>query len=418
MKTEDRSFVYDRHLGHLLAEAVRTRPVVYLNGPRQVGKSTLARVACEGNYLSFDSPLLLSSASASPEAFLASLPTDTLNIVDEVQLVPALFRQMKRVVDESRLGAKNAGLFLLTGSANLLALPKLSQALAGRMSVLTLLPFSVAERRRTGVRGLKHLTDEPLTLRTYAKADLADVIEGATFPELALHQEIDRTQWYDAYLTTLLQRDVRSVASIRNPERLVQLLVSFALRVGSLINDSAIMKENGLDAKTYGKYKAVTMNTFLTFEVEPWSKPNRLNKRYVRQRKLYFTDTGLLCYVLRRSLRDLFSRDPVTAGHVFENFVATELLKQAGALIGTRLSHFNLSGGKEVDFVVEDAEGGVVGIEVKSTSSLSERDFANLRVLRDMIGERFKRGLVIYTGTEQVPFQDGLWAIPVNALWE
>ncbi len=418
MKKPEYPQVYERQLGGLLVEAVKTRPVVYLNGPRQVGKSTLAREACQGNYLSFDSPLLLSSASASPEAFLQSLPADVLNIVDEVQLVPALFRQLKRVVDENRRASRNANLFLLTGSANLLALPKLSQALAGRMAVLTLLPFSAAERRRNGENVLRRLTNEPLALRLFKKADLAEVIEGSTFPELALHPEINRTKWFDDYLTTILQRDVQSVASIRNPERIVQLLVSLALRVGSLVNDSAVMKETGLDAKTYGKYKAITKNTFLTFEVEPWSKPNKLNKRFVRQSKLYFTDTGLLCYILRRNLRDVLTGDPVTAGHLFENFIATEILKQTGTCIGTRISHFNLAGGKEVDFVIEDAEGRVVGIEVKSASALSERDFANLCVMRDVLGKRFKRGLVIYTGTEQAPFQNGLWAVPVNALWE
>lgn len=418
MKTLEQPHFYNRQLGELLAETVKTRPVVYLNGPRQVGKTTLAREACSGNYLSFDSPLLLSSASVSPDAFLQSLPTGTLNIVDEVQLVPALFRELKRVVDEKRRTSGSANLFLLTGSANLLALPKLSRALAGRMAVLTLLPFSASERRQAGGNALVRLTREPLAVRRFAKADLPDVIEGATFPELALHADINRTQWFDAYLTTILQRDVQSVASIRNPERIVQLLVSLALRVGSLINDSAVMKETGLDAKTYGKYKAITKNTFMTFEIEPWSKPNKLNKRYVRQRKLYFTDTGLLCYILRRNLRDVLSSDPVTAGHLFENFIATELLKQTGPCVGTRISHFNLSGGKEVDFVIEDADGGAVGIEVKSASSLSERDFANLRVMRDVLGKRFKRGLVVYTGTEQVPFQSDLWAVPVNALWE
>jgi predicted AAA+ superfamily ATPase len=248
--------------------------------------------------------------------------------------------------------------------------------------------------------------------------NLVDVISAATYPEIALNSQIRRKQWFDDYLTTILQRDVKTLADIRNPNNIVQLLVSLSQRVGSLLNNASITKETGLDAKTYAKYKGLVNNTFLTFEIEPWSKPNKLNKRFVKQSKLYFNDTGLLCYVMRRDLSDIYKSDSSAMGHVFENFIATEIMKNATALEGVGVSHFNLSGGKEVDFVLENASGEVIGIEAKLDSAISDRDFANMRILRDMLGDRFRKGAIIYAGTEQVPFKDDMWAMPVNCLWE
>jgi predicted AAA+ superfamily ATPase len=178
------------------------------------------------------------------------------------------------------------------------------------------------------------------------------------------------------------------------------------------------MKETGLDAKTYTKYKGLINGMFLTFEIEAWSKANKLNKRFVKQNKLYFNDTNLLCYVMRRDIFDVYKNDPSTMGHVFENFIAAEIVKNAQAAGGVYVSHFNISGGKEVDFVLESDAGEAVGIEVKLDASLSERDFANMRILREVTGDRFKKGIVVYTGNELVPFKDNLWAVPVNYFWE
>jgi predicted AAA+ superfamily ATPase len=411
----------ERHIGKLLADTVDTRPLVYLNGPRQVGKSTLAeRFATSKavNYISFDSPLILAAASSDPVGFIKSLPRDRLNIVDEVQLVPETFRQFKTAVDEIRKTDENSGKFLLTGSAGIMVLPQLSQALAGRMAILTLLPFSVAERAGTGKNFIESLWADDLSYGKYETPDLAKIISDATYPEISLNRSVKRRQWFDDYLSTILQRDIKSLADIRNPQHIIQLLVSLSQRVGSLLNNTSVMKETGLDAKTYAKYKGLITGTFLTFELEAWSKTNKLNKRFVKQNKLYFNDTNLLCYVMRRDIFDVYKNDPNIMGHVFENFIAAEIVKNAQAAGGVYVSHFNISGGKEVDFVLESDVGETVGIEVKLDASLSERDFANMRTLQEVTGDRFKKGIVVYTGNELVPFKDSLWAVPVNYLWE
>jgi len=420
MSDTDAPLYYRRHFEGLLVEALRNDSIVYLSGPRKAGKTTLARKICEGRYISFNSPLLLSSIHDDPETFCRSLPENELNIVDDAHFVAEQFlyaeNRLKKNHDGSRQNSEKRR--LLIGPVGL---PMFSGYLAvseHRVRELSLLPFSAAERRQAGANFLRRLLIGKLTQRTFDTIRIADEIEGATFPELALNHGIDREQWFDNLLSSVLQRDLQTAVGIRNPGRIVPLLVSLAARVGGLLNDASVIKEIGLDAKTYSKYKAAAMCTFLTFEIEPWSGANRVKKRLVRQGKIYFTDTNLMCYVMRRSLRDVLAVDPITSGRLFENFIATEIIKQAAGIRGMRIRHFSLSGGKEVDFVIEAENGAAVGIDVCFKSVLSERDFSNLQVMRTAMGKNFNRGFIIYAGTEQTEVSDGLWAVPVSALWE
>jgi predicted AAA+ superfamily ATPase len=411
---------YKRQFEKLLTEALRTYSAVYLSGPRKAGKTTFARDVCRGNYVSFNSPFLRKSVLDTPETFFKSLPENELNIVDDAHFAAELFRHAE---NESENNAVNSGQspgnrYLLVGPMGLPMLFGHRATRKSRVKELTLLPFSAAERRQTGTNFLRRLLIGKLAPRTFESARLADEIEGATFPELALSPKTDREQWFDGFLSAILQRDIQTVAAIRNPERIVPLLVSLAARVGGLLNDASAIKETGLDAKTYAKYKAAVLNTFLTFEIEPWSGPNRIKKRLLCQSKIYFTDTNLLCYVMRRDLREVLDGDPVTAGRLFENFVATEIIKQAAVINGIQIRHFSLTGGKEADFVIEAENGAAVGIDVSFKSVLSDRDFGNLRAMRTALGKNFNRGFVIYAGTDQIEFSDGFWAVPVNALWE
>jgi predicted AAA+ superfamily ATPase len=325
---------------------------------------------------------------------------------------------LKFSIDEQRLRGRGKGLYLLTGSANLLALPKLSEALVGRMSVLTLLPFSSSEYRQSGVNFIKRLFDEELSYRRYGDYDLLDIITNSTYPEPAVNQDINRTQWFDDYLTRILQRDVQTVADIRNPAKVVTLLSILAMRAGGLLNNSLAASDTGLDIKTYERYKAAVINTFLVFEIQPWAKPNRIDKKFIKSSKLFFNDTNLLAYLMRRDIRDIFKNDPSMMGHLFENFIADEIMKNVSPLRDVSVSHFRTSDQKEVDFVAEKNNGDTVGIKVKLSGSLDKRDFYGLKLLKEAVGDRFKKGIVLYTGTEIVPWGEGLWAVPVCYLWE
>ena len=411
---------FKRQFGGLLVEALKNHSVVYLSGSRNAGKTMLAREICQGDYVSFNSPLLLAAALTVPGSFFKSLSENELTIVDEAHFDAGLFKCIEDSLgnNNDRSGQTPERRFLLIGSMSLPMLFGNRAFPESHVTELTLLPFYAAERRGVGTNFLRRLLIGKMTPRTFDTIQLADEIENATFPELALNHEINREQWFDGFLSTVLQRDIQTAAGIRNSERIVPLLISLATRVGSLINDASIIKETGLDAKTYAKYKAAAMHTFLTFEMEPWGGADQMKKRYVKQSKIYFTDTNLLCYVMRRNLREVLVNDPPTAARLFENFVATEIIKQAVFIGGTRIRHFSLSGGKAVNFLIEAENGRAVGIDVSFKSTISDRDFGNLRVMRTALGKNFNRGILIYAGTELSAFSDDFWAVPVNALWE
>ena len=417
-----------RILAKKLENTTKTFSAVYLSGARQCGKSTLVQHLLfkesntdSANYLTFDTTIVRTAAKNDPDGFITSLPKDKLNIIDEVQRVPAVHLLIKKAVDENRLTGKGKGLFLLTGSANIFALPKLAKAMVGRMAILTLYPFSTAEIKNSDNNFIEKLWNEKLTYKKYKCENLIDMIKTATFPELSLNNNINKNIWIDSYINTILERDAVEFAKIRKLDLVNQLLVSLSSRVGSLVNNDNIMKETGLNQITYEKYKSFCNAAYLTFEVQPWAKPNKLDKRFVKSKKIYFNDTNLLCFLMRRDISEVYDKDPSCMGHLFENFIAAEIIKSASALPEKYfLSHFNpvRGDGKETDFIIEKDNGETIAIEVKLDSSLNEKDFKNLELCRNTIGNKFKKGIVIYTGEEIVPFGEKLWAVPVNFLWE
>ena len=413
-----------RILAKKLENTANTFSATYLCGARQCGKSTLVRNLLsseKANYMTFDTLTIKTAAKRDPEAFIASLPGDKINIIDEVQRVPAVHQLIKKAIDEKRFEGKRKALYLLTGSANIFSLPKLSKAMVGRMALLTLYPFSTAEIFKTEKNFIESLWNDTLTYKNYKRADLIKIITDATFPEIALNKEIDKSVWMDSYIDTILERDAAEFAKIRKPDLIYQLLASLSSRVGSLLNNESVMSETGLNQITYEKYKSFCNAVFLTFEIQPWAKPNKVNKRFVKSKKIYFTDTNFLSFIMRRDIGEIKKTDPSIMGHLFENFIATEIMKAATSSSGKYfVSHFNpvRGDGKETDFVVEKDNGETIAVEVKLDSSLSEKDFKNIETCKNIIGSKFKKGIVLYTGEELVPFGEKLWAVPVNYLWE
>lgn len=412
--------ILNRTLQKELESIISSRPVVYLKGPRQVGKSTLVQNLKLENtqYISFDSPITLESAKSDPAAFVRALNKNSLIILDEIQMVPEIFRYLKIEVDEARQKGKNESLYLLTGSANLLALPALSDALVGRMSVLALYPFSASEYFSSNKNFIKDFYEEDFSISKVKKDALLDVIKNSTFPEIAVNKNINRIKWFDDYLTTIIQRDVKTLSEIRNPEKIITLMSVLSQRPGGIINDSAVSSDVGLDRKTYEKYKASMLNTFMAFEVKPWSTANSFKKRFIKSPKIYFTDTNMLTYIMRRDLDEIAKNDHRVFGHIFENFVATEILKQSSVMPEINFYHFRTTQGKEVDFVIEKNNGDIIGIETKIASSVRSGDIKGLLELKSLTGEKFRKGILLYTGDEIMPLAENIWAVPVDKLWQ
>jgi len=223
--------------------------------------------------------------------------------------------------------------------------------------------------------------------------------------------------WFDGYITTILQRDVRMLADLEKVAVLPGLLRVLAARAGGLINDSDIAREVGLTSVTGKFYRNILKMMFLNFDLPPWYR--NIGKRLVKAPKGYLTDTLLLCHMLDLDIEDIERHKPHLFGHVVENFVATELVKLLSASdIRARLLHFRTSDGREVDFVLEKADGSVVAIEIKKAKSVNMNDFKGIQLFAALAGKDFVGGVVMYSGKEVVPFGENLWAVPFHILWQ
>ncbi len=357
---------------------------------------------------------MLASARNDPSGFLSGLEGPV--ILDEVQLAPGLFRAIKLEVDRNR----TPGRFLLTGSANVLLLPQLSESLAGRMEIHTLWPFSMGElhnRREHFIETLFSKDTLPQVRRTCSRRELFAKVQTGGFPEVTGNRDAQRrAAWLGSYITTILQRDVRELSNIEHLTAMPRLLSLLALRSMTAVNYSEISRTLGLAQNTLKRYLTLLETAFLIQTLPPWSE--NLGKRLVKASKIVLTDTGLASYLIGASQEDLAPEHPMT-GPLLENFVAMELFKQATwSKTMVRLYHFRTQNGQEVDILMEDAAGHVAGVEVKSAAAVSPNDFRHLRYLAEILGDRFVRGVVLYTGEEAVPFAPKFCALPVTALWD
>ena len=408
----------ERRLSAVVLEALATHPVVFLRGARQTGKTTLvSALAAQGHgatYLTLDDPDTLAAASADPAGFVAAFPTPL--IVDEVQRAPGLALAIKRAVDEER----SPGRFLLTASAQVLVLPSLSRELVGRMGILTLWPFSQAElegRRECFVDWLfGGQTAAPQVAEPGDKQDLLRRACTGGFPEVVgMAAARRRDSWCAAYLDTVLQRDIGSLAEIEGLTALPRLLSLLAARAGGLLNVAELSRTAAMPRSTLDRYLALLSGVFLVQFLPAWS--SNLGKRLVKSPKVYLTDAGLQAYLLGLSAQRL-AAEPRHAGPLLEAFAFAEVAKQCTwSAVRPSLYHFRSHAGREVDLVLEDRAGRIVGIEIKAAESVSEADTAGLRALAELCGERFHRGVVLYAGRRSLPFGSRLHVMPLSVLW-
>ena len=405
-----------RHAIPRLQEALADTPVVYLQGARQAGKSTLAKDLAERRsaaYVTLDTAAARAAAGDDPDGFVAGLPRPV--VIDEAQRVPALATAIKAAVDVDR----TPGQFLLTGSAGVMSLPTLADSLAGRMELHTLWPLSQGEMAGTRETFLDRLFAPKLAMPAAAPITEDDVIDricAGGYPEARSRQAgRRRNAWFDAYIDAILQRDVRELAQIDRLLDMPRLLGLLASRTGQLVNQADLARTLGLPQTTLKRYLALLETTFLVQRLPAWF--TNIGKRLAKAPKLMLVDTGLLAHLLDADAAQL-RRNRTLLGHVFENFVAMELKKQLGwCEKRCRLFHFRTESGAEVDLVIEDRAGRLVGVELKCTATLRPQHFAGLKALRDAAGDRFVRGVVVYVGAEVVPFGKHLHGLPVGQVW-
>jgi predicted AAA+ superfamily ATPase len=356
---------------------------------------------------------MLSAAASDPQGFIHGLGQGV--VIDEVQKIPPLFPAIKLVVDHDRRPSR----FLLTGSANVLLLPQISESLAGRIEIITLMPLSQGELHGREERFLDSVFAPGFDVGSFSSASErleSELIVNGGFPEIhrcSTHRR--RQAWFSSYITTILQRDIRDLSNIEGLTDMPRLLALLASRIGGLLNMSELSRSSGIPNSTLKRYLSLLEATFLYQPRPAWSA--NLGKRLVKSPKIQLVDSGLVCHLAGCDAGRL-GADATYRGHVLECFVSAELQKQiCWSEMNLALYHYRTATGQEVDVVLENSQGQLVAVEIKSTASVKRKDFQGIERFAEDVGDRFIRGVVLYAGTQCVSFGERLHALPVSFMW-
>lgn len=414
----------ERHIIALIKQSLKRFPAVLLIGPRQVGKSTVAKQLVDEqiikSYVTLDDLTVLQAATTDPDGFLQGFSESIA--LDEIQRVPDLMRALKKRIDEDR----KPGQFLLTGSANILAYPEVSESLAGRMDVIHLEGLSLGELYHQPkpsslisdifssvtaselILKVKANISEMLDLEITKTSILQNVLLGG-FPPVCLDPDFTYSErWFAAYQQTYLERDVRNISKLVDIIPFSKLLRLIGLRTGNLCVFNALAMELGLDQRMIKRYLGLMDLTFQINFLQPWH--DNAHKSLVKTAKVYLNDSGLACFLCGINSLEGLQTDR-SMGALFETWVWAEIRKLLVFSPGVQPYFYRTHLGKEVDFVLSK---GIrqVGLEFKSATSVSRNDFIGLKDFQT--GNQL--GIILYMGTEAISFGEHLAAIPIHAL--
>ena len=404
-----------RHAEASVTEALTDTRVVLVNGARQSGKSTLVGLVAKGRtaeWRNLDTTATRQAAIADPAGFVDSRE---LMVIDEIQRAPELLLAIKEQVDAD----PRPGRYLLTGSARVLGLRGLPDTLPGRTETIELWPLAQGEIDGTADRFVDAIFEQGEALNhesALTRQDYAERIVRGGFPEaLARTNPRRRERFFDSYLADLVARDVSQLSEIERTTEMRALIRLLAARSGQLLVVNAVSSDARLPASTVHRYLALLEEVFLIKRVPAWSR--NVSARAIGTPKLAFTDSGIAANLLGTDVRSLL-RPGGPFGPLLEGFTLMELARQlTWSRQRAELFHYRTKDKVEVDAVLENRQGQVVGIEVKASSTVTAGDFRGLRHLAERIGGDFIAGIVFYTGTQTLPFGPRLRAVPASALW-
>ncbi|MCP2275077.1 hypothetical protein SAMN04244553_2440 [Nocardia amikacinitolerans] len=404
-----------RHAEAAVSAALEDTRVVLINGARQSGKSTLVRLVAkdrDAEWRDLDNTLTRQAALADPDGFV---DLHGLMVIDEIQRVPDLLLSIKAEVDID----PRPGRYLLTGSARVLGLRSLPDTLVGRMETIELWPFSQGEIDGAPDRFIDAVFTAGDRLRhdsAVSRTEYADRLVRGGFPEaIARTNDRRRRSFFDSYVGDLIARDVQQLSQIERTAAMRNLVRMLAARSGGLLSAATLSNELGVGASTVQRYLALLEEIFLIKRIPAWSR--NISTRATTTPKLAFVDSGIAAHQIGADTRSLL-RPNGQFGPLLEGFVLMELARQiTWSDEEVELFHYRTRDQVEVDAVLENRRGEVVGVEVKAASTVSPHDFRGLRHLAERLGDDFRAGLVLHTGKQTLPFGPKMLAMPISALW-
>ncbi len=409
----DVNSLLNRPLELLLLEALQDTPAVLIHGPRQCGKTTLAQSAEPSyNYITFDDPTTLLAAQEDPVGFLDRLPQRV--ILDEIQRIPELFVALKHNIDKDR----KPGRFILTGSANVLLLPKMSDSLAGRMEVLRLHPLSQLEIEQQSLTFVERLFQLDFSEKKVSRlgTELIERAERGGFPAAIYREGNRRKRWYNNYLNALIQRDINDISRISGLDQIPKLFRLMATQTAQLTNVSELARAFQFTRPTIDHYMTLMHRLFLVDFLEPWFMNNQ--KRLVKTPKLHISDAGLLMAILGYTT-DYLQKNYHKFGPVLESFVVSEIRRQLSWFDdNTKLFHYRDRDDYEIDLIVEQSNGQIFCIEVKSAASIHQSDLRSIRRFKEHHPDSFAGGIILFDGEYVQSFGDDIYGIPISHLWQ
>jgi len=417
--------MYPRHSEPLLKELLNEFRILYLTGPRQAGKTTLARKIANDLgmlYISLDEQTALASAQSDPHGFIDSF-TNKPVVLDEFQAAPELIAALKLASD--RLQPHERGRFFLTGSADIFSSAKTQEALPGHLARIELYPLSITEIVGNHFNLINFLLSDSLSIPAHlpilSREQLAQILINGGYPELQTKSPRARQIWFQSYIQGRLWKDFESIYHAKGDyhTKLKALIPYLAGLSGNLLKYASIANDLGQNDKVVKSYIEALEWMFMIKRVDPFVK-NQAKRQTIGMPKLLMVDTGLACHLLGLKKPSQLLTSSFYGG-LLESLVVMECFKQMEWAEETlNIYHFRDGKKNEVDIILEQADGYLIGIEVKASSTVHETDFKGLRKLAELVGERLKYGLVFYTGTRLLPFSNGTkpyYAIPLSVLW-
>lgn len=409
---------FERNIQSKLEKAIGRSPVVLLLGARQTGKTTVMRALAKDqkyHYISLDDIRIMAAAKEDPMGFIQRLPKPV--IIDEIQRVPDLFLSIKHFIDTP--GQRINGTFALTGSANPFFIPHVGDSLAGRIEILTLYPLSQGELNNSFEIFIDTIWQENnlphIIFKPYSREELFKIILTGGYPTVQNKSWEDIDSWFENYLTTISQKDILDLSRLEDTTVIPLLLSAFCARSGQLLNITELGTKTKIPASSVSRYMNLLEALFIIYMLEAWN--SNVSKRALKSPKAYLIDSGLLSYLQMETLEKVL-KNPLTMGHILENFVVSELKKQlTWNQTRANLYHFRTTSQVEVDIVLERADGKIIGIEIKGNSQVSTHDTKGLEYLQKETGANWHRGIVLYTGDQEIPLKPTITALPISSLW-